>query len=198
MTKIMQAHTCVRASRRRSFGWIALAFVPVWVFAAEKNVEAKRAEMRRVAQQTLAQLYRLNPAAKSAVERAAGRAVFSNFGMKLLVVGGGKGEGIAVAKDGHETFMKMVRVQAGLGVGIKQFRQVWLFETPEAFDKFVNQGWEFGAQATAAASLANKGAWASGALSISPGVWLYQIVGNGLALELTAKGTKYYKDDALN
>jgi hypothetical protein len=28
--------------------------------------------------------------------------------------------------------------------------------------------------------------------------WLYQLTDDGLALELTAKGTKYYKDDALN
>lgn len=34
--------------------------------------------------------------------------------------------------------------------------------------------------------------------SVSPGVWLYQLAGDGLALELTAKGTKYYRDDSLN
>jgi len=41
-------------------------------------------------------------------------------------------------------------------------------------------------------------AWAAGAMSVSPGIWLYQLTDNGLALELTAKGTKYYKDDGLN
>jgi hypothetical protein len=38
----------------------------------------------------------------------------------------------------------------------------------------------------------------AGAVSVMPGVWLYQLTDDGLALELTAKGTKYYKDDALN
>ncbi|MDQ1241784.1 MAG: hypothetical protein QG550_1035, partial [Pseudomonadota bacterium] len=38
----------------------------------------------------------------------------------------------------------------------------------------------------------------AGAVSVTPGVWLYQLADDGLALELTAKGTKYYKDDALN
>jgi hypothetical protein len=38
----------------------------------------------------------------------------------------------------------------------------------------------------------------AGALSVTPGVWLYQLTDDGLALELTAKGTKYYKDDELN
>jgi hypothetical protein len=35
-------------------------------------------------------------------------------------------------------------------------------------------------------------------MSISPGVWLYQLTDDGLAAELIAKGTKYYKDDNLN
>jgi hypothetical protein len=43
-----------------------------------------------------------------------------------------------------------------------------------------------------------QGAWAAGAMPISQSVWLYQLTDDGLALELTAKGTKYYKDDELN
>jgi len=38
----------------------------------------------------------------------------------------------------------------------------------------------------------------SGAVEIAPGVWVYQITKNGLALQLTLQGTKYYKDDDLN
>ena len=168
--------------------------------AAEAATKAqKQAEVRRAGQQTLARLYKLQPAAKSAIERSAGYATFSNFGMKILIAGGGKGEGVATnTKTRRETFMKMAEVQAGLGFGVKRFRLVWVFETQQAFDNFVNSGWEFGAQTTAAAQLGGKGAWATGAMSVSPGVWLYQLTDDGLALELTAKGTKYYKDDALN
>jgi lipid-binding SYLF domain-containing protein len=177
---------------------VAVAFTLTDAASAATKAQ-KQAEVRRVAQQTLARLYSLQPAAKAAVARSAGYAVFSNFGMKLLVVGGGKGEGVAVDnKTKQETFMKMVELQGGLGFGIKKFRLVWLFETPEALDKFVNSGWEIGAQATAAAKVNEAGASAAGAMSISPGVWLYQLSDTGLALELTAKGTKYYKDDALN
>jgi hypothetical protein len=64
---------------------------------------------------------------------------------------------------------------------------------------FVNSGREIGAQATASAKSGSKGATAyQGAVSVSPGVWLYQITGDRLALELTAKGTKYDKDSDLN
>jgi hypothetical protein len=37
-----------------------------------------------------------------------------------------------------------------------------------------------------------------GALSVSPGVWMYQLTDKGLALEATAKGTKYWKNSDLN
>ena len=94
--------------------------------------------------------------------------------------------------------MKMVEVQAGLGFGVKKFQLVWIFETQKAFNDFVLSGWEIGAQTTATAKLGDQGAWAAGALSVSPGVWLYQLAGDGLAVELTAKGTKYYRDDTLN
>jgi hypothetical protein len=43
-----------------------------------------------------------------------------------------------------------------------------------------------------------KGGAESGALEVAPDVWVYQITKNGLALQATLQGTKYYKDDDLN
>ena len=48
------------------------------------------------------------------------------------------------------------------------------------------------------AAAAKTGDAFAGAMSVRPGVWLYQITDDGLTLELTAKGTKYYKDGDLN
>ena len=93
--------------------------------------------------------------------------------------------------------MRMAELQVGLGMGVKKFSLVWVFDTKEAFDNFVNKGWEFGAQASAAAKAGDQGGALQGALSVAPGVWLYQLTDAGLALELTAKGTKYYKDSGL-
>jgi lipid-binding SYLF domain-containing protein len=175
----------------------AFLLVPNLSFAASK--EEKQAEVRKVTAKTLEQLYKAEPAARAKIERAAGYAVFSNFGMKIFVAGGGKGEGVAVNnKTRAETFMKMVEMQAGLGMGVKKFRLVWVFDTPAAFDSFVNKGWELGGQATAAAQKGGQGTAAAGAMPVSAGVWLYQLTGDGIALELTAKGTKYYKDEELN
>jgi len=161
--------------------------------------DKEKAEVRKMAQDTLARLYKAQPSARKAVESGAGYAVFSNFGMKIFVAGGGSGKGIAYNnKTKKGTFMKMLEVQAGLGMGIKKFRLVWVFENTKDLDSFINSGWELGAQATAAAKTGEQGGAFAGAMSVAPGVWLYQLTDDGLALELTAKGTKYYKDDKLN
>ncbi len=63
-----------------------------------------------MAKETLARLYKVQPAAQKAVSKSAGYAVFSNFGMKIFVVVGGSGEGIVIDnKTKKETFMKMVK-----------------------------------------------------------------------------------------
>jgi lipid-binding SYLF domain-containing protein len=119
--------------------------------------------------------------------------------MKIFVAGSGTGKGVAVDnKTKKETFMKMIELQAGLGFGVKKFSLVWVFETSEALGQFVNSGWELGGQGSAAVKAGEKGAAFQDALAVAPGVWLYQLTEKGVALELTAKGTKYYKDDDLN
>jgi lipid-binding SYLF domain-containing protein len=166
---------------------------------AEKPKEEQRAEVRKAANETLARLYQVQPGAKATIEKAAGYAVFNSFGMKIGVAGTGRGKGLAVDKgSGRETFMKMLEVQAGLGFGVKKFQLVWVFETPAALTRFTTSGWELGGQTTASAKAKEQGAAMQGALAVSPGVWLYQLTDSGLALELTAKGTKYLRDGDLN
>jgi len=174
-----------------------LTTMPSW--AASEKLEQKQADIRKMADDTLARLYKTQPSAQKAINKAAGYAVFSNFGMKILLAGGGSGKGLAVNnKSKQSTFMKMIEVQAGLGMGVKKFRLIFVFENQVDLDRFINSGWEIGGQATAAAQAGGQGGGLAGAMSISPGVWLYQLTDDGLALELTAKGTKYYKDKDLN
>ena len=94
--------------------------------------------------------------------------------------------------------MKMISAGAGLGFGVKVYRVIFVFETDKAFKEFLDSGWSGSAQADAAAKAGDKGAAESGALEVAPDVWVYQITKNGLALQATLQGTKYYKDDDLN
>ena len=175
-----------------------LTAVPSWA-ASKEDIKKEQDDVRKMSKETLDRLYKLQPSAKEAISKAAGCAVFSNFGMKIFVAGSGSGKGMAMDnKTKKETFMKMVELQAGLGFGVKKFRVVWVFEGQQELDNFINSGWELGGQTSIAAKAGDKGGSFAGAMSVKPGVWLYQLTDTGLALELTGKGTKYYKDKDLN
>ena len=188
----------VRQDRRRvTLALAAIAAAPGVALAATK--QEQQAEVRKAAESALAAVYKAAPSARQAVAKSAGYAAFSNFGMKILLAGSGTGKGIAYNnKTKAATYMKMAELQAGLGFGVKKFQLLWVFENQQALNNFINAGWEIGAQATASAKTGDKGSSYQGAVSVSPGVWLYQVTGDSLALELTAKGTKYYKDTELN
>ena len=174
---------------------LLLSALPV----SAKSKEEKQVELRKKAAETLTRLYKARPSAKAAIKDAAGYAVFNSGGVKILVAGGGRGQGIAVDNASQKiVYMKMREIQAGLGMGAKKFSTIFVFETKDALERFINSGWEFGGQTTAAAKTGDGGGSLQGAASVSPGVWMYQLTDKGVALELTGKGTKYFKNDDLN
>jgi len=179
--------------------FLTVALLLAGILSAKDSPEQKREKTRKMATQTLEDLYRLQPTARAAIQKSAGYAVFSNMGTNLLLLSTARGSGIAVnSTTNQETFMKMVSAGAGLGVGVKDYRVVFVFETDKALRNFVDSGWSGSAQADAAAKAGKSGAAYSGAAEVKPGVWVYQITKNGLALQLTLQGTKYYKDNDLN
>ena len=184
---------------RKIAAMAALVLLSVSVVRSDDDVQQKKTKIRAAATETLNDLYKIQPSAKGAIQSAAGYAVFKNFGTNLLVVSTGSGAGVAVnSKTKQETFMKMISGGAGLGVGVKDFRAVFVFQTQKAFDSFLSSGWSGSAQTDAAAKAGTSGGALSGALEVSPDTYVYQITKNGLALQATLQGTKYYKDDDLN
>ena len=83
-------------------------------------------------------------------------------------------------------------------MGVKGYRVIFVFENDKALAHFLDSGCSGSAQADAAAKAGEAGGAYSGAVQVEPGVWVYQITKNGLALQVTLQGTKYYKDDDLS
>ncbi len=180
-------------------GLLLTTAVPL-THASDKSPEQLRAEELATSQKILSRLYQEKPTAQAAITHAGGGfATFHDFGLHIFIAGGGSGSGVAHNnRTGQNTFMKMVELQAGIGFGIKKFAVILVFDTPEAFDSFVNKGWEFGGQGGLTAKADNSGISYEGAVSVAPGIWMYQLTDTGLAAEITIKGTKYYKNDDLN
>ena len=163
------------------------------------TVAEKRQTVQSMRSETLAQLYKVHPYAKTQIDQAVGYGVFSNVGINLFLLSTASGWGIVHdKKTGQATYMKMYSVGIGPGLGVKDFRGVFVFTSQSALKQFVEDGWDASAQADAAAKSEGKGdAWA-GAVDVAPGMKLYQLTQYGLAIQATIQGTKFWKDDELN
>ncbi len=163
------------------------------------TVEEKRQAIQDMRAETLAELYEIHPYAKTQIAEAVGYGVFSNIGVNLFLLSTASGWGVVRGgAAGDNTYMKMYSAGIGPGLGVKDFRGVFVFTEEDALESFVESGWEASAQADAAAKSEDKGdAWA-GAVDVAPGVRLYQLTKQGLALQATIQGTKFWKYDDLN
>ncbi len=158
----------------------------------------KKQSIQKMKSEVLQDLYKLKPDVRSQVSSAPGYAVFSNANINLLLASFGGGYGVVHNNQtGQDTYMKMGEVGLGLGLGAKDFRAIFVFHTAESLRRFVEDGWALGAQADVAAKADDKGAAASGELTVD-NITIYQMTETGLALQATIKGTKYWKDKELN
>lgn len=180
--------------------WAAILFLVAGCMSPEGDTaQEKRSAAQQMKAETLAELYELEPQARDQISQAAGYAVFSNVGVHIILLSAGGGHGVVEDnRSGQTHYMKMATGGLGLGLGAKDFRGIFVFTSEEALDQFVDSGWDASAQADAAAKSEDKGdAWA-GAVDVAPGIKLYQITKNGLALQATIQGTKYWKDEELS
>ncbi len=174
---------------------IALIASPCFADKADK----KRGKIQKMKNEVLTQLYEEQPSTKSQIKKSAGYAVFSNVGVNVIFFSAGGGSGVVHNNNtGKDTYMKMASAGVGIGLGVKDFRGVFIFHTKDALHNFVEHGWDFSGQVDAAAKSGDKGAERSHAASIANGVSVYQLTESGLALQATLQGTKYWKSKDLN
>ena len=164
-----------------------------------KKIAKEQEGIREMRSDVLKDLYKEKPGSKQEVEDSVAVAAFSSLGINLFMFSTARGGGIVrETKTGDETFMRMFSLGGGFGLGVKDFRVVFVFHTQTAFDNFLSAGWDFAAQTDAAAQAGEEGDTAEAAATIVDGVSLYQFTENGLALQATLQGTKYYRDNDLN
>jgi len=177
-----------------SFVWIV--FSGFWSGDTKHEAQIKR---KQQSQETLQLLYNYAPEAKKMLRSSYGYATFTNLGVNLILFSAEGGTGLAHNnKTGKNTYMNMGSGGFGFGLGLKDFRAIFLFANQKAYESFVNSGWEANAQADAAIKLGDDGGAINAAITVAPGVRLYKLTQNGIVLQATIQGTKYWKDGELN
>ncbi len=190
---------------KRLFTWTLLAIICLGLCAcatlpkSAAQIESKRAEILKISNEILEKAYQQYPEAREEVRKAAGYGVFSNFGFKFMFMGSSRGAGVVVDnRTKRDTFMKMFELSPGLGFGAQKFACVFLFDTRSAMDDFVNSGWEFGGNTTAALQSSTQGTGGRLGVDVAPGITMYQLSDEGAIVGVSVTGAKYYKDDELN
>lgn len=180
---------------------LGILLLPAPEAGAKPSPAERRREVRAMRDEVLKELGQLDPNARARLRKAEGYAVFSNIGVNLIFASAGGGQGVVVEHGlvtDTETFMRMATLGLGLGLGVKDFRAVFIFHDAQALRDFIDKGWDFSGQADAAAKSDKKGAATTLAGTAIPGVEVIQITKNGIALQASLQGTKYWKDADLN
>lgn len=165
--------------------------------------EEKRAAVREMRDSALQKLYAEAPSARNAVDSSVGYAVFSSIGTKIFVVASGRGYGVAVDRGtGKETFMKMIELGGGVGMGIQDLRQILVFNSKSAWQDFLTRGIDIGGGADVALKSGESGgavAMSENVLSVTTGdVRIFQLTEAGAAVAATVTAAKYSVDEELN
>jgi lipid-binding SYLF domain-containing protein len=144
-----------------------------------KTPQDKRHAILDMKKETLAELYRVRPQAKSQIAKAAEYAVFSDANINVIFASFGGGYGVVKNnKNGKHTYMKMGEVGIGLGLGIKDFRAIFIFHDHNTMNRFIKSGWEFGGHADAAAKASDKGGAVGGEILLD-NITIYQLTESG-------------------
>jgi lipid-binding SYLF domain-containing protein len=209
----------------------ALSFVPLLLLSScatpkGSTVAEQRSYVQKMRDDTLNRFYSANPSLSERVGRAAGYGVFSDLAVRIFVLGGGHGYGVVRDNDSAlDTYMRMGQLELGVGIGVRDFRALFVFRDEATLRTFVESGWQFGGNLEASAivsgdkgaSVGAQGTMAGGgaaagtsggagagsrtgstAGSLGTGIEVYQLTESGLVLSAGIAGTKYWRDGDLN
>lgn len=134
---------------------LMLLFTTVNVMAQDKDDQEqivdqeKRESLKADAMEAKAAFLEANPEVEATLSSAAGYAIFPNVGKGAWILGGGAGNGIVYEKGNLVGYAELRQIDVGFQFGGKAFRELIVFKTQEALDKFKEGNFEFGGSASA-------------------------------------------------
>lgn len=120
-------------------------------------------------------------------ESSYGYAVFPSIGKGGLGVGGAAGKGVVFKQDVPVGGSNMTQVTVGLQFGGQAYSEIIFFEDEETFSNFINNKFQFAAQASAVALKSG----ASADAKYAEGVAVFTMAKGGLMYEASVGGQKF-------
>jgi len=177
-----------------------LAFASGCISPKGDTGDERRAEIRKANRNTLDQVYASYGSAREQVADSKGYATFSTVDAKILIAGTGNGYGMLTNNSSKAvTFMRMAKLQLGLGAGVQQLSLLFIFRSEKTLNEFRENGWTFGGGASAALQGKDKGLGdKSVQTTVDQDPLVYQVTDAGVNLSATVSGIKFTQDASLN
>ena len=164
-----------------------------------EDIKNMRKDILSMADETIERLYKEHPEAKEEIKNAYGYGVFEGQAVNLVLYVAGNGLGVVFDNETKSPiYMNVIRAGTGPGIGYKSMHGVLIFDNETVFKQFTTIGLQLTASADATMKLSGKGVEAGKAVSLVPGVSLYQLVDTGLVLQANWGATEFLKDPNLN
>jgi lipid-binding SYLF domain-containing protein len=133
---------------------VMLLFSSADLLAQDKDKEMivdmeKRETLKSDAKEAKAAFMSANADLESTLASAAGYAIFPNVGKGAWILGGAAGNGVVYENGKLVGYAELRQIDIGFQFGGKAFRELIVFKTKEALDKFKEGNFEFGGSASA-------------------------------------------------
>lgn len=139
------------------------------------------------AQATKADFIEMDPGLKSFFSSAYGYAIYPSIGKGAIGIGGAAGKGLVYRNDQIQGGSKMTQITVGFQFGGQAYSEVIFFEDADAYDRFINNEFQFAAQASAVALKSGISADAK----YTDGVAVFTMAKGGLMYEASVGGQKF-------
>lgn len=139
------------------------------------------------AQKTMAAFKKTDPSLKSFFSGAYGYAVFPSIGKGGIGIGGAAGKGLIYKGGTLQGGSKMTQVTVGFQFGGQEYSEVIFFEDADAYNRFIQNKYQFAAQASAVALKSGISANAK----YTDGVAVFTMAKGGLMYEASVGGQKF-------
>ncbi len=161
--------------------------------SAQASPRADRASLESQANATLSRLYETAPGSRELVARARGVLVFPAVIGGSFVIGVQHGEGVLRVANKTHSYYTTTGASIGWQAGGQSKAVIYVFNTQDALDKFINgNGWSGGVDATVAAGHIGANGSIDTTTAQAP-VTSYVMTNTGLEAGVSLQGSKITK-----
>ena len=155
------------------------------------NAEAQRGKKKKHdpqrATETKAEFIKVDPGMEEFFNSAYGYAVFPSIGKGAIGIGGAAGKGVVYQGSNVTGGVNMTQLSVGFQFGGQAYSEVIFFEDADAYKRFVQNEFQFAAQASAVALKSGISADAK----YADGVAVFTMAKGGLMYEASVGGQRF-------